>query len=96
MGSPNVHSVRFEDLMSSEENRRIATGKIIDFLWGDTGHTYNLEELITKKSANIKPQESVTFRKGKIGGWRDEMDQELQALFMKSSGQLLDELGYGR
>lgn len=96
MGRPNVHSVRFEDLMSSEENRRKATGEIIDFLWGDIAHSYNREELITKMTANIKPQESVTFRKGKIGSWREELNSDLEALFMKHAGQLLDELGYGR
>ncbi|WP_283153374.1 sulfotransferase domain-containing protein [Guptibacillus hwajinpoensis] len=96
MGRPNVHSVRFEDLMSSEEKRRKATGEIIDFLWGDIAHSYNREELITKMTANIKPQESVTFRKGKIGSWREELNGELEALFIKQAGQLLDELGYER
>lgn len=36
------------------------------------------------------------FRKGKIGGWKQEMPEKLQALFWKKHGSVMEELGYAR
>lgn len=91
---PNVYSIRFEDLVSSEQTKRNTVGEMLDFICEGTNPSFNREEMITAMIANINPEASVTFRKGKSGGWRDEMDEELKALFLERAGDLLAELGY--
>ena len=36
------------------------------------------------------------FRRGIVGGWRDEMSEELEELFWKSNGETMQWLGYER
>ncbi|MBU1008898.1 MAG: glycosyltransferase [Bacteroidetes bacterium] len=36
------------------------------------------------------------FRKGKAGGWRDEMSDEMHDLFWSYHGEVMEHLGYGR
>ncbi len=37
---------------------------------------------------------SATFRKGKIGSWREEFDDEIKVAFKRSAGEFLTSLGY--
>lgn len=43
---------------------------------------------------NIYSTKTATFRKGQIGGWREEMTEAHKSAFKEVSGQLLIELGY--
>ncbi|MCF6409158.1 sulfotransferase domain-containing protein [Pseudalkalibacillus salsuginis] len=94
IGKDNVHPVRFEDLISSDTSRLQATHRIVKFLWGDLSMPSSRQEMVGKMIQNIDPGTSPTFRKGKIGGWKDEMDGELRSTFKKVAGPLLIELGY--
>ncbi len=42
----------------------------------------------------IDPHRSPTFRKGKIGGWRESFTDEHKHLFKEIAGDLLIRLGY--
>jgi len=42
----------------------------------------------------IDPEQSPTFRSGKVGGWREHFTDEHTALFKKVTGDLLVRLGY--
>ena len=45
-------------------------------------------------SAAINPQRSPTFRRGKIGSWRDHFTAEHKRTFKEVAGDLLIQLGY--
>lgn len=94
LNRPNVHAIRFEDMIASEQLKRKTTGKMLDFLFEASEQPFPREEWITAMISNIRPEASVTFRKGKSGGWKDEMDDELKALFQACAGDLLEQLGY--
>lgn len=42
----------------------------------------------------IDPENSPTFRSGKIGGWREQFTPEHKAVFKELAGELLVKLGY--
>ncbi len=94
MSKPEVFSVRFEDLTSSDKSRIQAVHRIVKFLWGENPVPSTRPLIVWKMIQNINPQTSPTFRKGKIGGWRNEFDDELKALFKQKAGQLLVDLDY--
>ncbi|MCQ6288444.1 sulfotransferase domain-containing protein [Bacillus cereus] len=52
-----------------------------------------LNQWALKMIENLHPQTSPTFRKGKIGGWRDEFTDEMKEAF-KAAGNLLISLEY--
>ena len=52
------------------------------------------QEAISMLNASIAPEHSPTFRRGKIGGWREEFSPENISIFKKVAGDLLIHLGY--
>ncbi len=94
IGKKHVHSVRFEDLTSSKTRRVQEVHKIVRFLWGEEPVPSTGQKMVGKMINNINPQTSPTFRKGKIGGWKNELDDELRTLFKDIAGQLLIDLNY--
>jgi hypothetical protein len=94
LNRPNVHAIRFEDMIASAQMKWNTTGELLDFLSDGVDNPLHREDWITAMISNIRPEASVTFRKGKSGGWKDEMDDELKALFQARAGDLLEELGY--
>jgi Sulfotransferase domain len=89
-----VLSLSFEDLISSEKERIKTINKIVDFLWEDKLNPKSKTVMVEKMVQNINPGTSPTFRKGRIGGWKDELDEELKSLFKKFAGELLVKLNY--
>lgn len=90
---PNVFTIRFEDLTSSEGSRNLVLHHLVKFLWQDSvpnSRSWMVGNMIN----NIDPKTSPTFRKGNIGGWQDEFDLELKELFKKEGGELLTSLNY--
>lgn len=53
-----------------------------------------LPEAIQKIEVRFNPQRSPTFRKGKVGGWRESFTDKHKQLFKEVSGDLLLRLGY--
>lgn len=84
--------IKFEDLVG--ENRTNECEKIINYLIPSIKEESAVRSLIEGMKANVKPERSLTFRKGKTGGWRDEFDEELKNLTKEHCGQLLKDLGY--
>jgi hypothetical protein len=94
MQQSNVLTVTFEDLILSEQSRINTIQRIIDFLWEGLTPPVSLDQMLITMKENINSDESPTFRKGKIGGWRDEFDEEIKTAFKAVAGDLLIELGY--
>ncbi|MFD2682729.1 sulfotransferase domain-containing protein [Bacillus seohaeanensis] len=94
IGHEGVLSIRFEDIISSEAGRIQTINRIVDFLWEDKLSSHSKTNMVNKMILNINPATSPTFRKGKIGGWEDEFDEELKLLFKRFAGQLLIDLNY--
>lgn len=90
---PEVLSIQFEDLISDEETQTKTFTRIIQFLYNDT-LPLQMEIMLQSIRNNINPSQSATFRKGKIGSWREEFDAEIKDAFKLSAGELLIQLGY--
>ncbi|MQR94499.1 sulfotransferase domain-containing protein [Fictibacillus phosphorivorans] len=91
--APNVLSVKFEDLLRSEDSLDQSVQKIVQFITEE--ELENLDQTIIKRAKeNISTQDSATFRKGTIGNWKEEFDEEISDAFKEIAGHLLIELGY--
>lgn len=90
--SPDVLSVRFEDLVS--ERRDGVVRSMSEFFLERCGSTGDGEQLARAAIANITPEKSHTFRKGKRGGWRDAFTDEHRAALKQVAGSILIEHGY--
>ncbi|WP_197480293.1 sulfotransferase domain-containing protein [Fictibacillus phosphorivorans] len=89
----NVLSVKFEDLLRSEDSLDQSVQKIVQFITEE--ELGNLDQTIIKRAKeNISTQDSATFRKGTIGNWKEEFDEEISDAFKEIAGHLLIELGY--
>jgi hypothetical protein len=88
----DVCSVKYEDLMS---NRRVATLYEIAQFWVNHSRTkQEIDKLVQKMEAGIEPKKSHTYRKGRIGGWRDCFSERHKEQMKSVAGDLLVELGY--
>ncbi|MGJ3195539.1 glycosyltransferase [Peribacillus frigoritolerans] len=87
--------VTFEELTRNNHSQNESIMKIINFLWGDL-EQLNLtkQQLLQKMKQNINYQASDTFRKGKIGDWKIEFNEEHKKAFKEIAGDLLIQLGY--
>ncbi|WLD94951.1 sulfotransferase domain-containing protein [Alkalihalobacillus sp. AL-G] len=94
MDKDNVLTIRFEELLSSPFKKIQTVNKIIQFLWEDRPVPFTSPILVGKMIQNINPTTSPTYRKGKIGGWREEFDDELKRTFKIIAGDLLIALNY--
>ncbi|MGB9640879.1 MAG: sulfotransferase domain-containing protein, partial [Anaerolineales bacterium] len=87
-----VLTLRYEDLM---QERAEQIGRILIHAV-ERGLPLNcsIAEAVHKIEERIDPRRSPTFRKGKIGGWRESFNNEHKKLFKEVSGDLLVRLGY--
>ncbi len=93
LSAPNVLSIKFEDLLRSEGSLDQSVQKIVQFITEE--ETENLDQTTIKSAKeNISTQDSATFRKGTIGNWKEEFDEEIILAFKEKAGELLIELGY--
>ncbi len=86
--------VRFEDLVGPEgggsaEAQRQAVGRVAAHLGADAD-----EAMLARVGEGIFGS-GQTFRKGMIGGWREEFTAEHERAADEVVGPLLEELGYG-
>jgi glycosyltransferase involved in cell wall biosynthesis len=63
--------------------------KAKDYQYG-TGSSHDFDEKEREKQRNY------FFRRGKAGGWRDEMPPEIEELFWEQHGKVMTRLGYQR
>jgi hypothetical protein len=93
--APNVLQIRYEDLIRDHRTRNIAVRHMINYLWDDLKKLdMTKQELANRMIQNINPGKSWTYRKGKVGGWREEFKEHHKAEFKKVTGNWLVELGY--
>ena len=96
-----VHQIRFEDMvMRPEETSR----EFIEYVYQRMGLVYGIKTVIPDEvmddavalmlKAMGRKQDSMTFRKGKVGGWKDEFTPRIKQEFKKRAGSWLIELGY--
>lgn len=91
---PNILAISFEELMLSNQTRQAALVKIVNYLYDGLPLLEPLESITKKMESNINPGSSNTFRKGKIGSWREEFDPEIKQAFKEVAGNLLIDFGY--
>jgi len=94
IGMENVHTIRFEDLISQPDGELI---KIIRHLEGygyDPAIAYDKAINILKKQ--MAPEKSDTFRRGKPGEWKAHFTEANKQQFKKVAGDLLIRMGYER
>jgi hypothetical protein len=85
--------VRFEDLVGPQgggcaEAQRSALRDILSFIGAPAG-----DETI-KRIANNMFGNTITFRRGKIGGWREVLDDRHVRTIEAACGRVMRELGY--
>ncbi|NRD76718.1 sulfotransferase domain-containing protein [Bacillus sp. BRMEA1] len=91
---PNTLTLSFEELMLSQETRQAALTRIVNYLWDGQQLPEPLETIVEKMAGKIDPGKSNTFRKGKVGTWREEFDEEMKQTFKQVAGNLLIDFGY--
>jgi hypothetical protein len=80
--------VRFEDLVAHPlDELRKAVAAV-----GLTLHEERTDDLPTFDDLNA--QMPAFFRRGRVGGWRDEMPDDLHKLFWRRHGAVMTQLGY--
>lgn len=94
IANDDVLVCRFEDLVGEAGGgsalvQRESLEKIVSYLGYDEA-ALNLSSI--QKLAFAK--KSSTFRKGRIGGWRDEFEPAHEDLFYKEVGDILNKFGY--
>lgn len=89
---PEVLLLRFEDFITQP---RETLGQVFDHARA-RGFVSDLprEQAVNVLLARIQPENSPTFRSGKIGGWKERFTAAHKALFKEVSGDLLVRLGY--
>jgi sulfotransferase 6B1 len=90
--SPDAFAVRFEDLTG--EGREAVVRKMVEYYLLRTSQTGDVESLASQALANITPEKSHTFRKGKKGGWREAFNERHRESFKRLAGDLLIKHGY--
>ncbi len=94
IGKKNVLSVKYEDLVYSKQSFSAAAQSIVNFLYRESEPPKPKHEIIESMHRSINPDKSPTFRRGKIGDWRHEFDNEVKEAFKLVGGDLLIQLGY--
>lgn len=84
--------IKFEDLIGKHNVKEYE--RVITYLYPSINDDSIIQLLIKGMKDNVKPKESLTFRKGKVGSWRDEFNEELKQVMRKHAGQLLIDLNY--
>jgi hypothetical protein len=91
---PNTLSITYENFMISSQSRTDTIKAIVDYLWKGLYPQVSLPQIVSIMERNMAPDQSLTFRAGKIGSWKSEFDEETKEAFKKVTGSLLIDLGY--
>lgn len=91
----NICKLTFEELVLNEESRNKAIVMLVDYLFNDIEYKdVDKSMLLETIKINIDPKSSGTFRKGSIGDWKEEFNEEHKNAFKEIAGELLIKLGY--
>lgn len=89
-----VMKIRFEEILL--EPRRVIQQMLDHMSAAGYELAVNRDRALDVLVQSIRPEKSPTFRKGKIGAWRDHFTPEHKSMFKQVAGDLLIELGYER
>jgi len=93
--TPPAVVVRFEDLIGPHGREVIV--QVLDMVGVGNGQMPNEEKWQQARSFEKMQQlNPVMFRRGKVGGWRDEMSDAMHSLFWKHHGAAMRMAGYER
>jgi hypothetical protein len=89
---PEVLTLQFEQFVADRES---AIGRILDHAIA-RGFPVQLDRqrAIEILAQGIDPRRSPTYRRGAVGGWREQFTPEHKQLFKRVTGDLLARLGY--
>lgn len=86
--------VRFEDLVGPEGGGSAATQMdTLEQIFSHLQVPIDSEQLIDLRQ-RVFSEASPTFRRGRIGGWRDAFTPELRELFVREASPVLSMFGY--
>lgn len=89
----NFLPISFENLIAETTKNNIYLS-IIDFILKNDIENCDKLSLVNAMKANTNPLKSHTFRKGKIGSWKEEFDDEIKSCFKEYAGNLLTRYGF--
>ena len=92
LDQPEMLLLRFEEFIL---NRHAALETVLNHaIRRGFAYTGEIETAVNALSHTIAPENSPTFRSGKVGGWKQHFSPEIKDLFKQVSGDLLIRLGY--
>jgi hypothetical protein len=94
LSQPGIFITTYEELMTSKASRRRTITAIAEFIWKGSVPPMPISRLVRCMEANMDSSSSFTFRKGIVGGWRNEFDEEVIAAFKRVAGDVLIQTGY--
>lgn len=84
--------LRFEDLVG--EGRRAAIRTMVRRYQEASGADFDVDEITDQAIAAIAPEQSHTYREGRIGGWREAFSPEQATRVDAVAGDMLRRYGY--
>jgi hypothetical protein len=89
---PEVLTLHFEEFV---DDRETAIGRVLDHAVA-RGFPVRLDRQLAVEilAGEIDPKRSPTYRRGVVGGWREQFTSEHKQLFKQLTGDLLVRLGY--
>jgi hypothetical protein len=89
---PEVLSIKYEELVS--ERRISVLRKMVEHYFNSSRKNFQFEEVLETAIENIDPFKSHTYRKGRVGGWRDAFTDLHRSQMKAVAGDLLVGLGF--
>jgi len=91
--------IRYEDM---RETPLKSIGRVLEAVGADYStarlqdviDANNIDKILAKRRKEGGNDGNFFIRRGKVGGWRDTLDEESIALIEKDAGDLLDRFGY--
>jgi hypothetical protein len=87
LNRPNTAVIRFEDLIRSTDCVEAAQRKL-NLGW------HPIPGAQMPPFPELQKARPVSFRRGSTSAWKDELSEELQALFLQEHGAVMEQLGY--
>jgi hypothetical protein len=89
---PEVLTLHFEEFVT---DREAAIGRVLDHaIARGFSVQFDRQRAVEVLVQGIDPKRSPTYRRGAVGGWREQFSSEHKELFKQVSGDLLVRLGY--
>lgn len=94
LNDPEVLIIRFEDLVRSRDSQRFQLRRLLKFLFEESLTEQQIQQLIILMESANNPNQSATFRTGKIGNWKQEFSETIKQEFKSLANPLLIKMGY--